>query len=75
MAGLRESASDRLLHSGVELSVDRYEMAQRARADGAPEDGFTQESSVLLMTGWISRFTLWLARRIRPSRKAVRQRW
>jgi len=30
---------------------------------------------VLLMTGWISRLTLWLARRIRPSRRAERQRW
>jgi hypothetical protein len=75
MAGLRENASDRLLRSGVELSVDRYEMAQRARVDGAPEDGFTQESSVLLLTGWVSGLKLWLARRIRPRRKAVRQSW
>jgi hypothetical protein len=66
MADLRERVSDRLLRSGVELSVDRYEMAERARADRAPVDAFSEESSVLLLTGWVSRFHLWLAGRIRP---------
>ena len=75
MAGLRQSASDRLLRSGVELSVDRYEMAERARADGAPQDAFTEEASLLLLTGWVSRFKLWLAGRIRPRQKITRQRW
>lgn len=75
MAGLRESVSDRLLRSGVELSVDRYEMTQRASADRAPVDAFSQESSVLLLTGWVSASKLWLAGRIRPRRKSVSQEW
>ena len=75
MADLRQRMSDRLLRSGVELSVDRYEMAQRAHADRAPVDAFTEESSVLLLTGLVSRFTLWLALRIRPRQKVLRQNW
>jgi len=74
MAGLRERASDRLLRSGVELSVDRYEMAERARADKVSQDAFTDEASVLLLTGWVSSFKLWLAGRIRPRQRVVR-RW
>jgi hypothetical protein len=74
MAGLREAVSERLLRSGVELSLDRDEMAQRTRAARAPADAFSQESSVLLLTGWVGTFTLWLAQRIRPREKVVRQR-
>ncbi|MDT7578096.1 MAG: hypothetical protein QOH17_4429, partial [Pseudonocardiales bacterium] len=33
VAQMRQQASDRLLESAVELSVDRYEMQQRAEAD------------------------------------------
>jgi hypothetical protein len=72
MADLRQRMSDRLLRSGVELSVDRYEMAERARADLAPVDAFSDESSVLLLTGWVSRFNLWMARQIRPR---VHRQW
>ena len=72
MADLRQRMSDRLLRSGVELSVDRYEMAERARADRAPVDAFSDESSVLLLTGWASRFNLWMARQIRPR---VHRQW
>jgi hypothetical protein len=60
------------LRSGVELSVDRYEMAQRACVDRVSEDAFTEEASVLLLTG---RFKLWLAGRIRPRQKIMRQGW
>ena len=38
-------------------------------------DAFTEESSVLLLTGLVSRFTLWLALRIRPRQKVLRQNW
>ena len=49
-------------------------MAERARADRAPEDAFAEEASVL-PTGWVSRFKLWLAGRIRSRQKITRQRW
>lgn len=64
-----------LLHSAVELSVDRYEMEQRANADNARLDPFADEAHVLLLTGWLGKLKLGLARFIRPRVKSARHEW
>jgi hypothetical protein len=75
VARMRQQASDRLLESAVELSVDRYEMQQRAEADHVRLDPFAQEAQVLMLTGWVGRLRLWLARAIRPRVRGSRQEW
>jgi hypothetical protein len=72
---MRQQASDRLLESAVELSVDRYEMQQRAEADHVRLDPFAQEAQVLMLTGWVGSLRLWLARVIRPRVRSSRQKW
>ncbi len=72
---LREKASEQLLQSGAEMSVEHYEMTQRAEADHVRVDGFNDEAHVLLLTGWISRVKLRLAQLLRPRKRAVHPDW
>ena len=73
------------LHCGPSVAAARCSPRRGPRASssggayystqGAQVDAFPEESSVLLLTGLVSRFTLWLALRIRPRQKVLRQNW
>ena len=67
MPGIRERTSDRLLRAGVELSIDRHEMAQRAEHARRPVDPLSDNGKILLLTGWVGAAQLWLARKFRPA--------
>ena len=69
MPSLRERLSDRLVRAGVELSIDRHEMTDRAEHARRPVHPLTDDGKTLLLTGWISDAQLWLARKLRPTKR------
>jgi hypothetical protein len=62
---IRERASDALLHTGIENSIDREETTRGIEA--APRaSGYEAARGAMAFAGWVDSLTLWLSWRLRP---------
>lgn len=66
MSGLRERASDALLHTAVDLAADRERLTRSLRAGSTDRPGYELAASSVALAGWVDGALLRLSARLRP---------
>ena len=67
----RDRISDRLLHTGVQLGVEREQMIRSLRAAARTQHDYERAVGHLMLAGLVDSLLIWLAARLRP-RSALR---
>ncbi len=64
----RERASDALLRTGTENSIDRAELSRALAAVPSSARGHLEATGALAVAGWVDAVVLWMSWRLRPRR-------
>ena len=66
MPTIRERASDRLLHTGVELAAEREQLTRSILTAPRNRNGYDLAVSTVTLAKWVDSLILWLSLRLRP---------
>ena len=72
MPTIRERVSDALLHTGIELAVDREHTARSLRAASHDTRGYELATGAMVLARWADSAILWLSLRLRPGAQSNR---